>query len=98
MVFLTPVLKLFSHFQANERATEIEEEALAKVGMKNNTTFIHIKINFDNEKVMTQITCLYTVLGPMVRHYALNYGFHTFLNLLKNLLERHIGGFVCKDK
>ena len=29
--------------------------------------------------------CLYDS-GPMVQHYALNYGFHTFPNLLKNLL------------
>ena len=34
----------------------------------------------------------------MVRHYALNYGFHTFPNLLENLLERHVALFniyVC---
>ncbi len=28
------------------------------------------------------VTVVYTVLGPMVRHYALGYGFHTFPNLL----------------
>ncbi len=30
------------------------------------------------------ITVVYTVLGPMVRYYALGYGFHTFPNLLKS--------------
>ena len=29
-----------------------------------------------------QITVVDTVLGPMVRHYALGYGFRTFPNLL----------------
>ena len=38
--------------------------------------------------------CLYNS-GPIVRHYALNYGFRTFPNLLKNLLEREAYGFVC---
>ncbi len=39
------------------------------------------------------ITVVYTVLGPMVRHYALGYGFHMFPNLLiKPLGEAH--GFV----
>ncbi len=39
------------------------------------------------------ITVIYTVLGPMVRHYALGYGFHTVPNLLiKPLREAH--GFV----
>ncbi len=37
--------------------------------------------------------CLYDS-GPMVRHYALNYGFHTFPNLLKNLSERHVALFM----
>ncbi len=41
-----------------------------------------------------KVTCLYTVLGPIARHYALNYGFHTFQNLLKNLLERHVALFM----
>ena len=31
--------------------------------------------------------CLYNS-EPMVRHYALLYGFHTLSNMLKNLLER----------
>ncbi len=30
----------------------------------------------------------------MVRHYALLYGFHTLLNMLKNLLESEARGFV----
>ena len=46
-----------------------------------------------NARPVSQITCLYTVLGPMVRHYALKYGLHTFPNLLKNLLER--GTWLC---
>ncbi len=39
---------------------------------------------------VTMVSCLYTVLGPMVRHYVLNFGFHIFPNLLKNLSERHV--------
>ncbi len=38
-----------------------------------------------------EITCLYTVLGPMVRHYALNYGFHTFANMLKGEIYNEHG-------
>ena len=37
--------------------------------------------------------CLYNN-GPMVWHYALLYGFHTLPNMLKNLLVRHVRGFV----
>ena len=33
----------------------------------------------------------------MVPHYALNYGFHTFPNLLKNLLDRHVALFIYKE-
>ena len=40
------------------------------------------------------ITCLYTVIGPMVRHYALLYGFHTPPSMLINLLERHVALFM----
>ncbi len=44
-------------------------------------------------KNISAVTVVYTVLGPMVRHYALGYGFHTFPNLLiKPLREAH--GFV----
>ena len=43
-----------------------------------------------------QITCLQTVLWPMVRHYALMYGFHMLPNLLKALLESHVA-FVYKE-
>ncbi len=38
--------------------------------------------------VFLQMTCLYKVLGPMVRHDVLLYGFHTLPNLLKNLSKR----------
>ncbi len=48
--------------------------------------------NFQNANYCLY-TCLYTVLGPLVRHYALKYGFHTFPNLLKNLLGR--GTWLC---
>ncbi len=34
------------------------------------------------------------LLGPMVRHYALSYGFHTLPNMLINLLERHMALFM----
>ena len=37
--------------------------------------------------------CLYNS-GPMVRHHALLYGFHTLPNMLKNLLERHVALFM----
>ena len=40
--------------------------------------------------------CLYDS-GPRIRYYALNYGFHMFLNLLtKPLRERHVALFVYK--
>ncbi len=40
--------------------------------------------------------CLYNS-GPMVRHYALLYGFYTLPNMLKNLLERHVALFMCTN-
>ncbi len=39
-----------------------------------------------------KVTVLYDS-GPVVWNYGLNYGFHTFPNLLENLLER--GMWLC---
>ncbi len=44
--------------------------------------------------IQDSITVVYTVLGPIVRHYALGYGFHTkqshvpLLEVLQQIQER----------
>ncbi len=42
-------------------------------------TMTHTEVMAKARELPTQvcITCLHTVLGPMVRHYALQYGFRT---------------------
>ncbi len=51
------------------------------------------KIQTRQKSLDRPITVAYTVLGPMVRHYALGYGFHTFPNLKKTSIKR--GARLC---